>query len=303
MHKNCIIVHKIRKMQKKGAVRMKEDIVYGRRRDGRSPLVITCAGASYCDGSYHIARRGIPILVAEYVVSGRGVLVVDGEQYTPEAGDVYLVPPNSTHYYVSDRTNPWVKLWFNVGGTFIVDLLAAYGLTETVLLKNCPLRERFEEGLRELKTSKEVDDVLAARIIVPLLAELHLFAEKKRRKKTAADAVQQYIESLPPGAPLETKVLHQCSGRSVSQTIRIFKKEFGTTPYALFLERKLKTAKYLLKSTSSPVKEIALSLGWQNPCYFARYFKRRVGLIPSEYRNQPPVSERRSGCQNPEGND
>ena len=97
MHKNCIIVHKIRKMQKKGAVRMKEDIVYGRRRDGRSPLVITCAGASYCDGSYHIARRGIPILVAEYVVSGRGVLVVDGELYTPEAADVYLVPPNSTH--------------------------------------------------------------------------------------------------------------------------------------------------------------------------------------------------------------
>ncbi len=165
---------------------MKEDIVYGRRRDGRSPLVITCAGASYCDGSYHIARRGIPILVAEYVVSGRGVLVVDGEQYTPEAGDVYLVPPNSTHYYASDRTNPWVKLWFNVGGTFIVDLLAAYGLTETVLLKNCPLRERFEEGLRELKTSKEVDDVLAARIIVPLLAELHLFAEKKRRRCRSA---------------------------------------------------------------------------------------------------------------------
>ena len=270
---------------------MKEDIVYGRRRDGRSPLVITCAGASYCDGSYHIARRGIPILVAEYVVSGRGVLVVDGEQYTPEAGDVYLVPPNSTHYYASDRTNPWVKLWFNVGGTFIVDLLAAYGLTETVLLKNCPLRERFEEGLRELKTSKEVDDVLA---------ELHLFAEKKRRKKTAADAVQQYIESLPPGAPLETKVLHQCSGRSMSQTIRIFKKEFGTTPYALFLERKLKTAKYLLKSTSSPVKEIALSLGWQNPSYFARYFKRRVGLTPGEYRNQPPVAEQRPGCQPPQ---
>ena len=148
-----------------------------------------------------------------------------------------------------------------------------------------------------------MDDVLAARIIVPLLAELHLFAEKKRRKKTAADAVQHYIESLPPGAPLETKVLYQYSGRSVSQTIRIFKKEFGTTPYALFLERKLKTAKYLLKSTSSPVKEIALSLGWQNPSYFARYFKRRVGLTPSEYRNQPPVSERHSGCQNPEEND
>ena len=169
-----------------------------------------------------------------------------------------------------------------------------------MLLKNCPLRERFEEGLRELKTSKEVDDVLAARIIVPLLAELHLFAEKKRRKKTAADAVQQYIESLPPGAPLETKVLHQCSGRSMSQTIRIFKKEFGTTPYALFLERKLKTAKYLLKSTSSPVKEIALSLGWQNPSYFARYFKRRVGLTPGEYRNQPPVAEQRPGSQPPQ---
>ena len=76
---------------------------------------------------------------------------------------------------------------------------------------------------------------------------------------------------------------------------KVFKKEFGTTPYASFLDRRIKAAKYLLRSTSRPVKEIALQLGWENPCYFARLFKRKTKMTPSEYRASSPPPMERSG--------
>lgn len=275
---------------------MKEDIVYIHEYDGKTPIGITRAGISYCDGSYYIARRGTSQMVLEYVVSGRGVLVIDGMHYHPEAGDVYIVPPNSDHYYASDRESPWRKLWFNVDGTLLPDLLAAYGLIDSVLLKACPFREAFESGLFELREADSMDpDVLSARIVVPLLAALGRFAGESRKDASPAGEVLRYISALRPGAVLNSKNLLRKSGRSVSQTIRVFKKEFGTTPYASFLDRKIKTAKYLLKSTSSPVKEIALSLGWSNPCYFARLFKRKTNMTPTEYRASSPSPMIRSG--------
>lgn len=275
---------------------MKEDIVYIHEYDGRTPVSITRAGISYCDGSYYIARRGTSQMVLEYVVSGRGVLVIDGIHYHPETGDVYIVPPNSDHYYASDRDFPWHKVWFNVDGTLLPDLLAAYGLTNSILLKGCPFRETFEAGLRELRESEsEIPEVLSARIIVPLFAALGRFAGESREAASPAREVYRYISALRPEAVLNSKKLLRKSGRSVSQTIRIFKKEFGTTPYASFLAHKIKTAKYLLKSTSCPVKEIAFSLGWNNPCYFARLFKKKTGMTPGEYRASSPPPMIRSG--------
>lgn len=282
---------------------MREDIVYIHEYDGKTPVDITCAGISYCDGSYYIARRGTSQMVLEYVVHGKGVLVIDGEHYYPETGDVYIVPPNSDHYYASDRDEPWEKMWFNVNGTLLPDLLAAYGLTDSVLLKACPFRELFEEGLRELKESVLKPEILSARIIVPLIAALGRFAGESRQKATPADEVHRYIFGLRPGASLKSENLHRKSGRSASQTIRIFKKEFGTTPYASFLDRKIKTAKYLLKSTSSPIKEIALSLGWDNPCYFARIFKRKTNMTPTGYRNSSPPAMTRYGYGEKSGDD
>lgn len=275
---------------------MKEEIIYTCEYDGKTPIRITSAGISWCDGSYYIARRGTSQMVLECVTGGRGILVIDGERYYPEAGDVYIVPPNSSHYYASDREEPWRKLWFNVDGALLPDLLAAYGLTDAVLLKACPFEERFEAGLRELREAAGEDpDELSARIVVPLFAALGRFVRESRAAASPAAEVHRYLAALPPGEGLDPKTLLWKSGRSVSQTIRVFKKEFGTTPYASFLDRRIKAAKYLLRSTSRPVKEIALQLGWENPCYFARLFKRKTKMTPSEYRASSPPPMERSG--------
>ncbi|MBW7475429.1 response regulator [Paenibacillus oenotherae] len=49
---------------------------------------------------------------------------------------------------------------------------------------------------------------------------------------------------------------------------------------------RIENAKRLLKTTSSKTYEIANLVGYQDDKYFSRIFKKKVGMTPSEYRNQ-----------------
>ena len=74
--------------------------------------------------------------------------------------------------------------------------------------------------------------------------------------------------------------------RSPSQTIRIFKKNFGIAPYEYALRRKMQAACQLLKDTRMPIREIAGSLGFSNEHYFSSCFKSHMGITPGKYRKQ-----------------
>ncbi len=68
-----------------------------------------------------------------------------------------------------------------------------------------------------------------------------------------------------------------------SSFCRAFKKETGQTPGNFLTNLKINRAKELLKSTDHTLKEISHSIGYQDPLYFSRVFKKSVGVSPSIY--------------------
>lgn len=73
-------------------------------------------------------------------------------------------------------------------------------------------------------------------------------------------------------------------GLSPFTTIRQFKAATGRTPHAYTLEFRLNAAKRLLLRTSASVESIAKSVGFEDLAYFSRFFKRRTGVTPSNFR-------------------
>ena len=71
---------------------------------------------------------------------------------------------------------------------------------------------------------------------------------------------------------------------SLSSFKREFKKEFNDTPNNYITNQKLKRAKELLSITEMPVSEIAYGVGFNDPLYFTRIFKKKTGNSPTEYR-------------------
>jgi AraC-like DNA-binding protein len=64
----------------------------------------------------------------------------------------------------------------------------------------------------------------------------------------------------------------------------ITKKVIQKSPSELIAERIILEAKRLLKFTSLRICEIAFRLGFEDPSYFIKYFKRYVKLAPLEFR-------------------
>ncbi len=65
-----------------------------------------------------------------------------------------------------------------------------------------------------------------------------------------------------------------------------FKKEIGMTITEYLTKLRLQEARKLLSNRHWSVREIAHLVGYQNPNYFSRIFKKEYGLSPSEFRRQ-----------------
>ncbi|WP_281989272.1 helix-turn-helix domain-containing protein [Aquimarina aggregata] len=59
-----------------------------------------------------------------------------------------------------------------------------------------------------------------------------------------------------------------------------------TPPNNYITDQKLKRAKELLRITEMPVSEIAYGVGFNDPLYFTRIFKKKIGGSPTEYRQK-----------------
>ena len=71
---------------------------------------------------------------------------------------------------------------------------------------------------------------------------------------------------------------------SKNNFLRIFKKETGKSPIEYLEEIRLKRACELLKETDYSIKNISFSIGFNDPLYFSRFFKKHTGLSPANYR-------------------
>ncbi len=265
---------------------MREDIIgFSGSKAEESNFHLDLAGISYCDGSYRISRKNSPIFVFEYVIEGKGTLIHDGMKFHPEKGDVYIVHKGSDHTYFSSTDNPWTKIWFNVGGILVERLLETYGLNDVWLVKNCEIHKLFDAGLAYARKKPadvhEKTAITIHRIIQAISNEL----EKREDVKHSPEGLK--LKNFIDANFAEVKELDELSrliGRSPSQTIRIFKREWKWTPYDYVLEKRIGAAKSMLLGTTFTVKEISSRTGFKDQFYFSSIFKKRTGLAPENYR-------------------
>lgn len=75
-------------------------------------------------------------------------------------------------------------------------------------------------------------------------------------------------------------------GYSPSYFTTLFKKETNYSPITYFSHLKIVKACELLDYTNMKVKEVSFYLGYSDPYYFTKDFKKKMGLSPRNYRNR-----------------
>lgn len=108
-------------------------------------------------------------------------------------------------------------------------------------------------------------------------------ARHLQRAKDLADA--RYADALT------VDDMAEAAGVSRAHFSREFRREFGDSPHAYLLTRRLERAAALLRTTDLSVAEVCVSVGWQSVGSFTTSFTRMFGKPPTAYRASfPPAS-------------
>jgi AraC family transcriptional regulator, arabinose operon regulatory protein len=76
------------------------------------------------------------------------------------------------------------------------------------------------------------------------------------------------------------------AGYSPTYFTTLFRKETNYAPLSYFSHLKVLKACEFLDYTRMKVKEISFQLGYSDPYYFTRDFKKKMGMSPRQYRNR-----------------
>ena len=254
------------------------------------PFNIEMTGISYCDETYYILREHSSLTCIEYVVSGEGTVNCNSRTVYPQQGDMYILPKGARHEYYSDAENPWTKIWLNIKGNLAEYLLSAYELNNKTVIRSCD-GSKFIYDIQKICADKSLSPYEIQSNCAEVFFRLMQFIalHNKDDKFSEALMLKEYIDKNAANE-LTLKQMSDFISHSVSQTVRIFKKEYGVTPYEYMLSKRIELAKMMLKSTNMKVKDISSCVGFSDEHYFSLIFRKRMGISPLQYRKEPKAN-------------
>ena len=251
--------------------------------DGRSPFQLLLA-SEFANKKNELFKRTRHLYYTfSYVVSGKGKLTVAGRDYYPKSKDMFILPKYSAHTGVTDPADPWHKIYFEIDGWLIGELLRAYLLDDCHFVRNCDQETCFRQMLLLAKNHhSDVHDkavILFHELLINIRKKDSYLLEYSSPVKKALTFIKEHLEE-----EISMQDIADNIGLSPEHLTRLFKKEIGTTPYQFYLKKRINLAQVLLTNTAMTIKEVAYRLGYKDEFYFSNCFKKYTGISPLNYR-------------------
>lgn len=149
----------------------------------------------------------------------------------------------------------------------------------------------FEKMFRELMNCRN-QDVTANRLTATgILYEIFgrtLNEMKKEKKdnpgKEVFSAARLYVQEHCMSSEFTLNTLCDALNIKERRLERIFHEYCGKSCWKYVTETRLDAAKRLLETALYPVGTVGAMCGFSDPYYFSRFFKKYVGVSPSDYR-------------------
>lgn len=243
---------------------------------------------------HHVERTQHTDHLLIFCHRGRGhyrVQTADSWQYgSLSSGQLLLLPAGFAHAYYADAQEPWSIYWAHFSGsaaTKSMDLLGLAPPQFSLALQNWRSLLPSVTDLLNLQHQRwqKQRAVQAATLLQNLYAQLPGLTETTH---TAKDfdllALERFMQDNSH-RDLDLADLAAVVGLSRYHFAKKFKTVTGTSPMRYFNELKIKLACQQLDTSTDTVRAIAQSLGFDDPYYFSRLFKKVMGLAPSDYRD------------------
>lgn len=242
--------------------------------------------------SSHLIRResGSPQAIVILCVRGEGWAEVAGQPVKISEGQVLLIPAGRAHAYGAARYHPWTIYWCHLAGQMVGPLLATLGVTgEGRVVHGQPqiLVPLFERMLQLLSDSYSRPALISCSLAAGhLLGELISHQAAGPVQTGVDERLSRSVEFMKSriGSTIRVSELASMCSLSPSHFAALFKAKYGYPALDYFIRLKIQEAARRLDFTIEPINTIANRLGYEDPLYFSRAFRRVMGISPRTYR-------------------
>ncbi len=249
---------------------------------------LQCGVFTY-DPGYQLSRNSFDSFLLMYIQKGAMLLDLEGKKSIVEEKQFALVDCYRPHGYSSAQG--YECLWLHFDGA----LARNYFEQITSHLGNVfsmedafPVLRKMNAILRTFYDNKPVREPLFSKYIYDILTEFMLYSPSNDKNHSNAQLVERAITYINEHFSEEISVdlLANMFNLSTYYFIRVFKQDTGYTPHDYIVNRRMASARYLLKYTQLSVKEICFNTGFSSESVFCNAFKKQHGMTPQNYRLQ-----------------
>lgn len=227
-----------------------------------------------------------------YVVSGKAHFYFDDAERIVTAGHMVLFQPRQEQHYEYFGTDKAEVYWVHFTGSNVKNILRRYDIPlDTPVLysgASAIYAYLFKEMINELQTCRTGYEELLAMYLQQILI---LVQRTRQEHRTSINThIQEEMEYARRyfnehyNEQISIEDYAQSRNMSVSWFQRSFKQIVNYSPMQYILTIRMNNAASLLESTDYSMAEISAIVGYDNPLYFSRLFKKQKGVSPSEYR-------------------
>ncbi|MEK5507747.1 helix-turn-helix domain-containing protein [Paenibacillus sp. FSL P4-0113] len=257
-------------------------------------LYITDIGC-FSHARHHFRERmhGCDSHIFIYCTSGKGwIRTKDGLTIDMTERGFAYIPRDMPHAYGADDRDPWTIYWFHLKGDQMDDFIALFEPFKTYISISA------SDGVKLLELFHQCYDLLlnksysiihlvqvsqTVRYLLSFVVSVAFRKEDSTYQSHVDKATRYMSEQLESTVSLEQLSRHvQVSKQHLNL---IFKQSTGYSPVDYYLRMKIQRASQLLDLTNASIKEVSIQLGFRDPYYFSRLFKKIMGCSPLEYRN------------------
>lgn len=246
-----------------------------------------------------------------WVKEGEAEVKIAGKKYKLTPDHIYLIPSLVSHYddcngpfghyyiHFLDQSKQIVEYYQQYDTPFQLDseLETEYGfkrlmkLFPDIKLKN-PLPETYEthssivDCIHAFQSNPLGVRMEANGILLQLVSKF--FAQGKRHHKVDDDRIQSILYQIERNlsSNFRIDILANDVRLGKDRFIRLFHHQTGYTPTEYIIRKRIQQAQMLFIDGNYSVKDVALSLGYDNVSYFGRLFKKITEMTPSEFIRQ-----------------
>lgn len=253
-------------------------------------LVVEGCGYEECGEAYRRSFAAAPFFCVERVLEGEGWLS-DGEQRWPiAAGDCFFYGGRGSYSFGRAGGKCFRKIWIRYSGEQAGQAsMSCLGSQVGVISdsQGGALELAFESCRGEAeKPYPDSAETLAGYLQV-ILVRLRRLRLSQESRENPSDRLFTDFKALIDENYLRWRSAKWGAKRlpaSESYLSRIFRARMGMSPHRYLVYLKMQHALLRLSRSDWSVKRIAAELGYDDPLYFSRAFRKEFGCSPSSMR-------------------